>query len=159
HSSQSSSRLTFGPHKDPLELMSLAAFFPSAPNDSYLDNDEYSEMDAVKAQIWLLSCKFSEHDSIPNPYLTNILSEVVTSWCVDLDNGTNLFHKGEKQNQIYELPGSFRNYDADSFGIKKNSRYNLGGIVDMDDVVIDNILQELFNLSRSKFIAYNIKIN
>nr|CAG8452192.1 124_t:CDS:10 [Entrophospora candida] len=119
--------LTFGPHKDPLESMLLAAFFPSASNNSYLDNDEYSEMDAVKAQIWLLSCNFSQDDSIPNSYLTSVLSEVTTSWCVDLDKGnlygTKFFHKGEKQNQIYELPGSFNNYDLDSYNIKKTVPY------------------------------------
>ncbi|CAH1757412.1 11528_t:CDS:10 [Entrophospora sp. SA101] len=69
----------------------------------------------------------SPDDSIPNSYLTSVLSEVTTSWCVDLDKGnlygTKFFHKGEKQNQIYELPGSFNNYDLDSYNIKKTVPY------------------------------------
>ncbi|RIB19800.1 Rab3 GTPase-activating protein catalytic subunit-domain-containing protein [Gigaspora rosea] len=148
-----SSDLPFGPINDPLESISLTAFFPSAPSNTYLDNDVYSEMDAMGASIWLLKCKFYEESNL-HCLLSSLIDNTISSWIIDggsthlEDSNSNNRNREPRQIPNRDLPGSFNNYDL--FETVRYVRQSTGVIVDMDDADIDNILRVLFNVPQKK---------
>ncbi|CAG8482213.1 13166_t:CDS:10 [Cetraspora pellucida] len=149
----STTNLPFGPINDPLESMSLTAFFPSAPCNTYLDNDVYSEMDAMGASIWLLKCKFYQENNLYS-LLSSLIDNIISSWIIDSGNKlSETSNTGNRNREIrnipnHDLPGSFNDYDL--FDTARYVRQPTGIIVDMDDADIDNILRALFNVSRKK---------
>ncbi|KAG0266023.1 Rab3 GTPase-activating protein catalytic subunit [Mortierella polycephala] len=54
--------LPFGPTQDPLRSMRLFSRFASAPSTIYLDNGNFTNMDASHANIWILRAAFKEDD-------------------------------------------------------------------------------------------------
>ncbi|CAG8656870.1 14492_t:CDS:10 [Dentiscutata erythropus] len=145
----STTNLPFGPISDPLESISLTAFFPSAPSHTYLDNDVYFEMDAMGASIWLLKCKFYQEDNL-HGLLSSLIDNTISSWIIDSGNNNLETSNNREPRKIpnRDLPGSFNNYDL--FETARYVRQSTGLIVDMDDVDIDNILRVLFNVPRNK---------
>ncbi|CAG8489230.1 6376_t:CDS:10, partial [Gigaspora rosea] len=149
----STTDLPFGPINDPLESISLTAFFPSAPSNTYLDNDVYSEMDAMGASIWLLKCKFYEESNL-HCLLSSLIDNTISSWIIDggsthlEDSNSNNRNREPRQIPNRDLPGSFNNYDL--FETVRYVRQSTGVIVDMDDADIDNILRVLFNVPQKK---------
>ncbi|CAG8462395.1 844_t:CDS:10 [Scutellospora calospora] len=144
--------LPFGPPNDPFVSMSLTAFFPSAPSNTYLDNDVYSEMDAMRASIWLLKCKFHQESNL-HGLLSSLIDSAISSWVIDSGIRHPETNNGNRNRELRkipnrDLPGSFNDYDL--FETARYVRQSTGVIVDMDDSDIDNILQALFDVSRKK---------
>ncbi|RIA84801.1 Rab3 GTPase-activating protein catalytic subunit-domain-containing protein [Glomus cerebriforme] len=153
----SASILPFGPSNDPLQSLSLTAFFPSAPRDSYLDNDVYSEMDAVRAPIWILGCNFHPEKQ-EKPILSSILNNAISSLNIDCGNelAEKSNFKGKFRSKVFrksDIPGTFKSDDS-AYDSVRFARSN-GGIVDMDDVDIDHILRGLFNPLSNKVFPNN----
>ncbi|CAG8564021.1 10750_t:CDS:10 [Funneliformis caledonium] len=153
--------LPFGPPNDPLQSLSLTAFFPSAPRDTYLDNDVYSEVDAVRAPIWILACNF-----YPEHQLHALLSSILDATIISLDCNDEIAEKSNnskgklrnksfKKGQITDIPGTFKSYDLISYDTVRYASSAAGGIVDMDDVDIDNILNVLFHPLSNKILPNN----
>jgi hypothetical protein len=161
----STSNLPFGPQNDQLQSLLLTAFFPSAPRDSYLDNDVYSEMDAVRAPIWILGCNFypENQQNLSNASLSNMLNNAIFSFNINCANDSaeksnNL--KGKIRNRVFrrsqvtDIPGTFKSDDS-AYDAARFSRSSIGGIVDMDDVDIDEILRRLFHPLSNKIFPSN----
>ncbi|CAB4427672.1 unnamed protein product [Rhizophagus irregularis] len=161
----SASNLPFGPQNDQLQSLLLTAFFPSAPRDSYLDNDVYSEMDAVRAPIWILGCNFypENQQNQSHASLSNMLNNAIFSFNINCANdlaekSNNL--KGKIRNKVFrksqvtDIPGTFK-FDDLASDAARFSRSTVGGIVDMDDVDIDEILRRLFHPLSSKTFPSN----
>ncbi|CAI2185722.1 9602_t:CDS:10 [Funneliformis geosporum] len=152
--------LPFGPPNDPLQSLSLTAFFPSAPRDTYLDNDVYSEVDAVRAPIWILGCNFCPEHQL-HALLSSILDTTIISLdCDDEFSEISNNSKGKLRNksfkgQINDIPGTFKTYDLVSYDTIRFSNSTADGIVDMDDVDIDNILNVLFHQLSNKILPNN----
>ncbi|CAG8588149.1 1609_t:CDS:10 [Ambispora gerdemannii] len=121
HCPSSISNLPFGPSKDPLKSIILTAFFPSAPQDFYLDNDVFSEMDAGGAPVWIIKCKFALENP-PQALLSGILENLISSWIRDRSS-------------------------SNGSGYTKNSK-SIESKISNDTGEIDNFVQALFDPSR-----------
>lgn len=159
------SSLPFGPPNDPLQSLSLTAFFPSAPHNTYLDNDVYSEMDAVRAPIWILGCNFYPENQ-EHALLSSMLNNAISSLNVDdanelaeksNDSKGKFRNKDLKRSQVTDIPGTFKSDDSASYDTGRFARLTAGGIVDMEDVDIDRILRVLFHPLSNKILPNNFE--
>ncbi|KAG9285732.1 hypothetical protein G9A89_001620 [Geosiphon pyriformis] len=148
--------IPFGPQKDPLKSVILTAFFPSSPRDTYLDDDVFTEIDAGRAQIWFLKCKFSS-ETPPHALLATILEDSISSWVRDRSNskssktGENKLFNGNntKRSNVPKFSGTLRALESHIFDTGRSTRLNLGGVTIVDTVEIDNFIQGLFDSSRN----------
>jgi hypothetical protein len=161
---QFTSNLPYGPPNDPLQSLSLTAFFPSAPHNTYLDNDVYSEMDAVRAPIWILRCNFYPENQM-HGLLSSMLNNAISS--LNMDGANELAEKSNdskgkfrnkdlKKSQVADIPGAFKSDDS-TYDTGRFTRMTAGEIVDMDDAYIDDILHDLFHPLSNKILQNNFE--
>ncbi|CAG8527251.1 3800_t:CDS:2, partial [Paraglomus occultum] len=139
------SKLPFGPVKDPLISLTLTVLFPSAPHEAYTDDDVYTEMDAVGAPIWSLTCKFATEET-PYAQLASILQEAIQSWLRDISNtisaNTPIYHRLPRPDFVR----------TKSFAEQQELQGSVAlTIVDMVD--IDNVMHALFDPYRNGGLA------
>ncbi|KAI9233014.1 MAG: Rab3 GTPase-activating protein catalytic subunit-domain-containing protein [Podila humilis] len=129
--------LPFGPVQDPLESLRLYARFASAPSNVYLDNRDFSDMDACNANIWVISATFKSDDA---GILSGILEETISSWSSETSKTSYRGSNG----------GSGGQSDRDlAYGVllNKGARLIHGTITMVDTVDVDNIIDTLFEQS------------
>ncbi|KAF9315380.1 Rab3 GTPase-activating protein catalytic subunit [Podila horticola] len=129
--------LPFGPVQDPLESLRLYARFASAPSSLYLDNRDFSDMDACNANIWVISATFKGDDA---GILSGILEEAIASWSSETSKAS---HRGNNS-------GSGGKSDKDpayEVMLSKGARLIHGTITMVDTVDVDNIIDTLFEQS------------
>ncbi|CAG8479544.1 13694_t:CDS:10, partial [Ambispora leptoticha] len=173
HHPSSISNLPFGPSKNPLESIILTAFFPSAPQDFYLKNDVFSEMDAGSAPVWIIKCNFALENSSPT-LLSGILENLIYSWIRDRSTSSGSgYAKNSKSIESKVANGNTTNITTSSSNGNSNNSYNYtkksklagnlraselqtfetirsprGGVAIVDTGDIDNFVQALFDPSR-----------
>lgn len=80
--------LPFGPYNDPLRTMTLSAVFPLSNSDysqRYTDDAIHSNMDALTAEFWELTCEFAP-SSQQRAFLSTLLDRAISSWVKDPSN-------------------------------------------------------------------------
>jgi hypothetical protein len=80
--------LPFGPYNDPLRTMTLSAVFPlsnSNYSQRYTDDAIHSNMDALTAEFWELTCEFAP-SSQQRAFLSTLLDRAISSWVKDPSN-------------------------------------------------------------------------
>ncbi|KAG0088466.1 Rab3 GTPase-activating protein catalytic subunit [Podila epicladia] len=129
--------LPFGPVQDPLESLRLYARFASAPSSLYLDNRDFSDMDACNANIWVIRATFKSDDA---GILSGILEETIASWSSETSKtsyrGNNSGSGGRSQRD-----------PAYGALLDKGARLIHGTITMVDTIDVDNIIDTLFEQS------------
>ncbi|KAG0360087.1 Rab3 GTPase-activating protein catalytic subunit [Podila minutissima] len=135
--------LPFGPVQDPLESLRLYARFASAPSSLYLDNRDFSDMDACNANIWVISATFKSDDA---GILSGILEEAIASWSSETSKTS---YRGNNSGS-----GGKSNRDP-AYGalLDKGARLIHGTITMVDTVDIDNIIDTLFEQSLNSTVS------
>ncbi|KAG0366907.1 Rab3 GTPase-activating protein catalytic subunit-domain-containing protein [Gamsiella multidivaricata] len=124
--------LPFGPVNDPLKSLQLVARFASAPSTVYLDSKNLTDMDASRANIWLMKPLFKSDDY---GLLSGILEDIISSWSMEISSNSEA---GDKDRS------SDRDQRSYSSLLRKGARLIQGSIAMVDAVDVENIVQALF---------------
>ncbi|KAG0340173.1 Rab3 GTPase-activating protein catalytic subunit [Podila humilis] len=126
--------LPFGPVQDPLESLRLYARFAPAPCAVYLDNRNFSNMDACNANIWVLRAAFKRDDV---GILSGILEEAIASWSSDvLKNSRRTGNSGRSDEDTIYGPL-----------LSKGAQMIHDNITLVDTVDVDNIIESIFDMT------------
>ncbi|KAG0030955.1 Rab3 GTPase-activating protein catalytic subunit [Podila clonocystis] len=109
----------------------------SAPSSLYLDNRDFSDMDACNANIWVISAKFKSDDA---GILSGILEEAIASWSSET---SKMNYRGNSSG----VGGKSNRDPAYGALLNKGARLIHGTITMVDTVDVDNIIDTLFEQS------------
>ncbi|KAF9922341.1 Rab3 GTPase-activating protein catalytic subunit [Linnemannia zychae] len=123
--------LPFGPVQDPLKSIQLLARFASAPSTVYLDSKTLTDMDASKANIWILKAIFKPDDY---DLLSGILEEAISSWNMDIMSYLEASNKDSSSEQVENSYTSL---------LRKGARLIQGTIAMVDATDVENIIDDL----------------
>ncbi|KAI8335054.1 Rab3 GTPase-activating protein catalytic subunit-domain-containing protein [Chlamydoabsidia padenii] len=158
--------LPFGPYNDPLRTMTLNAIFPlgSDTANRYIDDAVHSNMDALTADFWELTCEFAP-SSQQRAFLSTLIDKAISSWVKDPSNRDYLA-PFDSNNNINNTMGDDSPTDNGTTGLVRNilhamSNNNRNGgsmvhggnqiaVVKSDQV--ETIMNALFNKSSSSHL-------